>query len=238
MHDAVLIRRAADLARRAYLRDPADPELEHRETGSVQWSFGWADGVPVVAVAGTNELADWLVNLDARTVEHEWFHGEVHAGFLEAALAVWPGVRDAVYSMIDLDAEEIIITGHSLGGAVAVLIAATAEIFNLNVRLVTFGQPRVGDAAFAEWIDGNPFIDYVRVAAAGDLVHHLPTVLRFRHGGREIWFDSRDRRGAPGWLGRIGHFLLAARFQFHKNLRIVTGPHGMERYGRCVAALQ
>jgi predicted lipase len=51
-----------------------------------------------------------------------------------------------------------LVTGHSLGAAIATLTAAhLLADFNVNpasVSLYTFGSPRVGDRAFADWFDG------------------------------------------------------------------------------------
>ena len=49
------------------------------------------------------------------------------------------------------------ITGHSMGAAMASLCAgyiAKMGFFSTNkIKLVTFGQPRVGDLAYASYID-------------------------------------------------------------------------------------
>ena len=55
--------------------------------------------------------------------------------------------------------EDILITGHSLGGSLATLCAKeTAEFASqsnkrINVEVITFGAPRVGDSSFATCID-------------------------------------------------------------------------------------
>ncbi|EYB84297.1 hypothetical protein Y032_0320g2411 [Ancylostoma ceylanicum] len=50
------------------------------------------------------------------------------------------------------------ISGHSLGGALATLAASNLVQLRVlanadKVKLVTFGQPRVGDQAFAKAVD-------------------------------------------------------------------------------------
>jgi predicted lipase len=46
--------------------------------------------------------------------------------------------------------DRVVLIGHSLGGAVAQLAAlwATLQFPRADVRAVTFGSPRVGNAAF------------------------------------------------------------------------------------------
>ena len=43
------------------------------------------------------------------------------------------------------------MTGHSLGGALAVLCALDLQDIYGNINLYTFGCPRVGNAAFAQY---------------------------------------------------------------------------------------
>ena len=88
---------------------------------------------------------------------------KVHKGFLQYTLAALSADlenedlvpdSDRLYDVIKEDANsELIITGHSLGGAAAVLYAAS--IVNMGVpservKVVTFGAPAVGNKEFAE----------------------------------------------------------------------------------------
>ncbi len=84
----------------------------------------------------------------------------------------------------------LIITGHSLGGALAIL--CTADLKNLfgNVDLTyTFGQPRVGNQAFADWFEaGHP--NTYRLIDYADIVPHLPpSNLGFIHSSHQIWYQ-------------------------------------------------
>jgi predicted lipase len=48
------------------------------------------------------------------------------------------------------------VTGHSLGGALALLGAIDIKMYfgihSKLMKLYTFGQPRVGDKAFSDWV--------------------------------------------------------------------------------------
>jgi hypothetical protein len=61
----------------------------------------------------------------------------------------------------------LIVTGHSLGAAVATL---AASVFRPTM-LLTLGSPRVGDAAFAATVAG---IDGARLVDCCDIVTELP----------------------------------------------------------------
>ena len=50
------------------------------------------------------------------------------------------------------DNEGILITGHSLGGAIATIFAADLiSIGYDNTIIYTFGAPRVGNSQFTDW---------------------------------------------------------------------------------------
>lgn len=101
--------------------------------------------------------------------------GHVHLGFYGA----WKALRDAVLTAAAAvgapPANGKVITGHSLGAALATLCWA-----DLAGDLMTFASPRVGDPAFATSLwDGQT----VRIVNAPDIVPDVPTDPPFRHGG-------------------------------------------------------
>lgn len=66
---------------------------------------------------------------------------------------------------------KLILTGHSLGGAAAVLMGArliNCGIGPERIRVVTFGAPAVGNKAFAE--EYGKKLDLVRVTNTGDFI--------------------------------------------------------------------
>jgi hypothetical protein len=92
------------------------------------------------------------------------------------------------------------ITGHSLGGAVAALVAANIVEQKLsdptNIHLYTFGQPRTGDKPFADAHDAllpNSF----RVTHARDIVPHVPPegFEGYRHHRDEVWYNNDMKIG-------------------------------------------
>lgn len=79
---------------------------------------------------------------------------------------------------------KIYITGHSLGGAIAVLAAPDVKetFVGSLAEVLTFGQPRVGNSEFANWYSGQ--FTNERVIHYGDLVPHVPPQANgFWHGG-------------------------------------------------------
>jgi hypothetical protein len=98
----------------------------------------------------------------------------VHKGFYNVFLSV----KDVLDGYIGRNAanREVIVTGHSLGGAVATLIAAYLRAEkNINkIMLYTFGSPRVGDRVFAEHFSKTFSFPCFRIVNNNDIVPKIP----------------------------------------------------------------
>ena len=69
---------------------------------------------------------------------------------------------------------QVIMTGHSLGAAAAVLAALDYQFQSSSKATVyTFGQPRVGDHSFSQQVQKKTEEMY-RVVHASDIIAHLP----------------------------------------------------------------
>jgi Lipase (class 3) len=96
----------------------------------------------------------------------------VHRGFQKALDRVW----DQVYHHLagfrgDNPTAEICITGHSLGGALALL--TYSRFHDANVSAYTFGCPRVGNTAFAKRVAAGGK-GHFRCVNFNDVVAHIP----------------------------------------------------------------
>jgi pimeloyl-ACP methyl ester carboxylesterase len=90
----------------------------------------------------------------------------VHSGFAKAHARTASSVLSEVKKVMDVTRTRSVTTvGHSLGGALAALDAVFLAL-NLpsgsEVRGVTYGTPRVGNAAFAELLD-SIVPDFIRI---------------------------------------------------------------------------
>src|SRR6185369_11657761 len=96
------------------------------------------------------------------------YDGRVHHGFSSALKHTWGKVERLVEA---LDDKPLFLTGHSMGGALAVLAACRlAKLGRPPVATYTFGSPRVGDRAFCA---GYRLPTY-RVVNGLDLVPEMP----------------------------------------------------------------
>lgn len=87
---------------------------------------------------------------------------------------------------------KIFVTGYSLGSALATLAALDIKsLFGHVDQLYTFGQPRVGDSAFASFVTSN-IPERWRIVHYADIVPHVPPQLPipYSHFSSEIWYDE------------------------------------------------
>ncbi|RWW26787.1 hypothetical protein GW17_00008811 [Ensete ventricosum] len=95
---------------------------------------------------------------------------------------------------------KIIVTGHSLGGALSAVFPALLSYHNQNDILnsmhsvMNYGQPRVGDAIFKSYVNVLMRVKYQRMVYRYDIVPRipfdLPPLSNFKHCGKCIYFDG------------------------------------------------
>lgn len=120
---------------------------------------------------------------------------KVHAGFHNEYLRYRDRILEYVSRHPDKD---IYLTGHSLGGALAVLssfdIAAHTQ---RPVTVFTFGQPRVGGSKFREAYDKLVPNSY-RVVVDGDPIARIPgMLLNYEHVGKLLQLNGEGSQLAP-----------------------------------------
>ena len=226
----------AELSRLAYFRfESGDgPRLERilsragfspPETfnvpGSDSQAFATRDarGTAFVAFRGTQPGSLRDLRADAQATFVDWpAGGRVHAGFH----AAYQSIREGIDTWLaDGPADSLVTTGHSLGAALATLLAASRP----GADLVTFGSPRVGDARFAATFTGRPVRRYVDCA---DKVATVPPeLIGYLHLDGEIYIDRFGIAHAPppppeeiAEDRKAGHRIYLAKYawQFWRNV--------------------
>ena len=141
----------------------------------------------LVVFRGTHTIKNWLHNLRFAKTDADIFPkraGRAHRGFLD----MYKSVRKAVFDSVDTltkqhpDAD-IYVTGHSLGGALAVLGALDIKVKHPSISLVmiNFGAPRVGNKCFSNFF-GNRVVRSLRVVNRKDTATMLPpSWLGYKH---------------------------------------------------------
>lgn len=147
------------------------------------WGFvAVKDGTAYVCVRGTLTLAEWLE--DFSFAFRSWQpHGSVHAGFDGLTNSIIKSVTLALGTVVY---SNLCFIGHSLGGAIATLLAAKFQ----NCNLYTFESPRVGSADFASWFAVSSGVEAVRFANKYDIVTHQPDRPLYNHVGYSVIGDG------------------------------------------------
>lgn len=176
----------------------------------------------VVSVRGSANIRNWIADLSFPYVGCEWGPGcHVHAGFHLA----WKEIKDDVKMFVEKvlpghSDYRIVITGHSLGGAVATLLATQFRYDDCDVDEYTFGSPRVGNLAFVHSATGKGIIQ--RVTHEEDPVPRLPPLLiGYRHVSPEYWLSGGEKTHEYS-LDKIKKCLGAA------NIHCNAGTHGID----------
>jgi pimeloyl-ACP methyl ester carboxylesterase len=142
----------------------------------------------LIAIRGTLEMADWWRDADAQQVPFEEGRGKgkVHHGFYDAYKALKTFIQDYLSNFYA--GQKIIICGHSLGGAIATLLAEALrcdEMESYDILLHTYGSPRVGDATFVA--EAEPLAHH-RMVNNDDMVPGVPAP--WMNVRRSIWMPG------------------------------------------------
>ncbi len=157
---------------------------ESKVFGLVAWNE--AAKTALVAFRGTQSIWDWINDLDAIAIAYMAVagSGHVHMGFQ----LVYEHVRQSVAKLLATckGVQRILVTGHSLGAAVAILSGfELAKTTGIATELYTLAGPRTGAPDFSDAYRGVVPICY-RVVNFMDVVPQVPLPPLYKHTGEEV----------------------------------------------------
>lgn len=140
----------------------------------------------VVAFRGSSDIDNWISNFEFSKISpYTNKNIEVHRGLYNEYLIYKDWLFHTIPKYTDL-----IITGHSSGGALAMFLAYDYSQIRIPT-VYSFGKPRIGNKDFAESADSK--IEHYRITHHNDVVPHVPEeILNFRHTNTEIWYPGND----------------------------------------------
>lgn len=147
----------------------------------------------LISVRGTASLSDLRRDLNAAQVRFEEGEGMLHSGFYGAYQALKGfilGYLDKFYV-----GQKIIICGHSLGGAIAQILAEALRRDThqgaYDILLYTYGAPRAGDRNF---VKGAQALVHHRIVNNNDPIPSVPAP----------WMSTKKALWLPGLVAIIG----------------------------------
>lgn len=149
---------------------------------------------------GTNSIRNAVTDLVFELTDYPPVKGaKVHTGFLasynEVVKSFFPIVQAQLTAYPDY---KVAVSGHSFGAAQALLAGLDLyqrdkRFTSKNMNIFTVGSPRVGNPAFAYYVDSTG-ITYSRSVNNRDIVPHLPPqAFGFLHPGVEAWARTASK---------------------------------------------
>ena len=200
------------------------------DTEGAQCHVAWNKEILTIAFRGTEvkELSDVKADLNVDSVKAEYFHGNVHEGFQTEVDKLWNII--VTYVMKNKKDRTIFVTGHSLGAAMATIVAA--RFYKLKFKLgglYTYGSPRVGNKKFRDALGVNHY----RFVNNSDDVTKIPFYhWGYRHHGNLRYINSKGKVkiGTDVWKRTLDR--LKGRWQGFKNKNYFDGisDHSVDKY--------
>ena len=143
-------------------------------------------GATILSFRGTDNGKNVLTDLDIRPFEDNKLDLILHRGFRDSAEVLYEDIKEK-YKLSKI----VLLTGHSLGGAIAQIIGLWLEEDGHHVQIYTFGSPKISTTN----IGTQP--PHYRVVFNNDPVPFMPP-FPYVHSGTRIdakslhWDESDD----------------------------------------------
>ena len=190
-------------ARNTYTRDFHIYTKVSADGGNNLGFVGYQPSIAAIVVSfrGSTTFQNWVDNLDLLLVNYSKCSDcSVHSGFQNIKNSLIDQVKNAVAALnSQYPSYNILVTGHSLGGALATLTALDlVGIYgSRRIHLYNYGSPRVFNDVGANYADSK-LSNVARRTHRQDIVVHLPwTIQGYRHISGEIYENGEDTNFAP-----------------------------------------
>ena len=244
LRNALILGEASELAYKSkekieeYVRNEWGFEnFKHFDKNDTQAFLMANNEVMILTFTGTQSIQDWLTDFSIKFVKGPF--GRTHRGFLQALNYILPDIKKAI-AKFHYRGQSFWITGHSLGGALAVLTAAHLVERRFKVDgLYTFGQPRVGNYEFVNNFGSKFNQRHFRIVNNEDIVTRIPPrALGYLDSGNILYLDSfgilhKDPKWWQKFLDISYSFIMRASDRFkalQKQFPNGLEDHDMNKY--------
>lgn len=184
----------------------------------------------VIAFRGTepDERSDIVADIKAWQHQSE-VGGNVHVGFKHEVDKLYPQIIQWLEDRHISNSMNIMVTGHSLGAAMATICSARLHKADYSISLYTYGSPRVGDSVFKDLFKNIPTVRFVN---NNDVVCKIPPYGFYTHVGELNYLDYHGNlHTSINWLQRFKD-QVKSRIRAWQKLQFFSGvyDHDIGRY--------
>ena len=123
-----------------------------------------------IAFRGSHSLENWFANIQLLWKDASIYCSgcRLHSGFYNAFAEAFPAILASVTSLhAQYPSYKLVVTGHSLGGALATITATEFRRLGYTIELHTYGAPRIGNDKFSTFVSqssGNYRVTHLSIA--------------------------------------------------------------------------
>ena len=126
-----------------------------------------ANKTQIIVIRGTSNIENAIVDVAVKLMLDKHANVRLHNGFSQAAEAIYAEIQPQIKKDYVIST-----TGHSMGGAIALILAMYLDNDHYKIgRVVTFGQPKVTNIAGASKFQ---HLNVIRLVTPKDLVPLMP----------------------------------------------------------------
>ena len=170
--------------------------VEHHGAKALQGFDSYTNTI-FTAFRGSSNILNWIDNIQISKISpYNDTSINVEKGFYKA----YEYLKDDLFNNIPTlvskyNTNQVSITGHSLGAAMATLMVYDISNFYSNYKITffyTFGSPRVGNSEFVASFHSFNIPSY-RITHYYDIVPHVPEeFMGYSHISNEIWYNEEN----------------------------------------------
>lgn len=197
-----------------------DSEYFIADDGVVDGVIGVFDSKLVISFMASNSDADWKANFQFghKSLPYPGMEGSkvrVHDGYSSHYKKVRAFLQSKTKDFLETTPKgKVLVVGHSMGGSVAQLCALDLHYNfnrqNIDIEVVSFGAPRVGNRAFKKSFERRMKGRYLNIHYANEFTEKVPFIFfGYRHAGSfcdQTRIDLKTGMYLPLWFGIKSHY--------------------------------